>query len=54
MRVATWRGGSEFTLDTVDDPSPGTGQVVIKVHSSGICGTDIHKTQGLFPGVPPE
>ena len=54
MRVATWRGGSEFTMDTVDDPSPGTGQVVIKVHSSGICGTDIHKTQGLFPGVPPE
>ena len=54
MRVATWRGGSEFTVDTVDDPSPGPGQVVLKVHSSGICGTDIHKTQGLFPGTPPE
>ncbi|MCZ6616674.1 MAG: zinc-binding dehydrogenase [Gammaproteobacteria bacterium] len=54
MLVSTWRGGSEFTLDTVPDPSPGPGQVVIKVHSSGICGTDIHKTQGLFPGTPPE
>ena len=54
MRVATWRGGSEFTIDTVDDPAPGPGQIVIKTHSSGICGTDIHKTQGLFPGTPPE
>ena len=54
MRVATWRGGSEFTIDTVDDPVPGPGQVVIKIHSSGVCGTDIHKTQGLFPGTPPE
>ena len=54
MHVATWRGGSEFTIDTVADPAPGPGQIVLKVHSSGICGTDIHKTQGLFPGTPPE
>ena len=54
MRVATWRGGSDMTIDVVPDPTPGPGQIVIKVHSSGICGTDIHKTQGLFPGTPPE
>ena len=54
MRVATWRGGSEITIDTVPDPKPGPGQLIVKVHSSGICGTDIHKTQGLFPGTPPE
>ncbi len=54
MLVATWRGGSEITIDTVPDPKPGPGQLVVKVHSSGICGTDIHKTQGLFPGTPPE
>ena len=54
MRVATWRGGSEITIDTVPDPRPAPGQVLLKVHSSGICGTDIHKTQGLFPGIPPE
>ena len=54
MRVSTWRGGSEFTNDVVPDPTPGPGQLVLRVHSSGICGTDIHKTQGLFPGVPPE
>ena len=54
MRVATWRGGSEITIDTVPDPRPAPGQLLLKVHSSGICGTDIHKTQGLFPGTPPE
>lgn len=54
MRVATWRGGSEITIDEVPDPKPSPGQLVVKVHSSGICGTDIHKTQGLFPGTPPE
>jgi L-iditol 2-dehydrogenase len=54
MRVATWRGGTEITIDEVPDPKPGPGQLVLKVHSSGICGTDIHKTQGLFPGTPPE
>ncbi len=54
MRVATWRGGNEITIDEVPDPKPGPGQLVLKVHSSGICGTDIHKTQGLFPATPPE
>jgi L-iditol 2-dehydrogenase len=54
MRVATWRGGSEITIDNVPDPKPGPGQLVVKVHSSGICGTDIHKMQGLVPGTPPE
>lgn len=54
MLVATWRGGSEVTIDEVPDPKAGAGQLVLKTHSCGICGTDIHKTQGLFPGNPPE
>lgn len=53
MRVATWRGASRFTIDEVPDPVAGPGQVVVGVHSAGICGTDIHATQGLFPWQPP-
>lgn len=53
MRVATWRGESRFTIDEVPDPVAGPGQVVVAVHTSGICGTDIHATQGLFPWIPP-
>src|SRR5881398_3714616 len=53
MRVATWQGESRFTLDEVPEPVAGPGQVVVAVHAAGICGTDIHATQGLFPWKPP-
>lgn len=53
MRVATWRGGSTFTIDHAPDPAPGRGQVVVDVHTAGVCGTDVHATQGLFPWQPP-
>ena len=53
MRVATWRGGTRFSLDEVPDPVPGPGRVVVDVVAAGICGTDVHATQGLFPWTPP-
>jgi L-iditol 2-dehydrogenase len=53
MRVATWRGGDHFTLDVVADPDPGPGEVIVRVDTVGICGTDVHITQGLFPATPP-
>jgi threonine dehydrogenase-like Zn-dependent dehydrogenase len=53
MKVATWRGGSRFTLDDVPEPAPGRGQVLVAVHTAGICGSDIHAIQGLFPASPP-
>ena len=53
MRVATWQGESRFTLDDAPEPVAGPGQVVVAVHAAGICGTDVHATQGLFPWKPP-
>ena len=53
MKAATWRGGARFTLDDVPDPKPGPGQALVAVHAAGICGTDVHATQGLFPWTPP-
>src|SRR5262249_35571099 len=53
MRVATWRGESRFTLDEVPEPVPGPGQVKIAVHTAGVCGSDVHAIQGLFPATPP-
>lgn len=35
------------------DPRPGPGQVVIKVHASGMCYTDLHAHHGAFPLKPP-
>ena len=53
MKVATWRGAANFTIDEAPDPVPEAGQVVVKVDTVGICGSDVHLTQGLFPGEPP-
>ena len=53
MKVATWRGGSRFTLDEAPEPAPGPGQALVAVRAAGICGTDVHATQGLFPWTPP-
>jgi L-iditol 2-dehydrogenase len=49
VKVATWRGGDRFTIDEAPEPAPGPGQVTVDVHAAGICGTDIHTIQGLFP-----
>jgi L-iditol 2-dehydrogenase len=53
MRAATWHGDSRFTLDDLPEPIPGPGQVLVAVHTAGICGSDVHATQGLFPLTPP-
>jgi L-iditol 2-dehydrogenase len=53
MRVATWRGENRFTVDEAPERVAGPRQVVVAVQAAGICGTDIHATQGLFPWTPP-
>jgi len=53
MKIATWRGSSRFTIDEAPVPVPGPGQALVAVHTAGICGTDVHATQGLFPWTPP-
>lgn len=53
MKVATWRGEHRFSVDQMPEPTPGPGQVVVEVRTAGICGTDVHATQGLFPWKPP-
>ena len=53
MKVGTWRGGPKFSVDDVPEPTPGRGQALVAVRAAGICGTDVHATQGLFPWTPP-
>jgi len=53
MKVATWRGSDRFSLDEAPAPAVKPGWVVVDVEAAGICGTDIHATQGLFPWTPP-
>ena len=36
-------------LATVPDPTPGPGQVVVRVHACGVCRTDLHVVDGELP-----
>lgn len=47
MKAAVYPGqGQPLVLDTLPDPEPGANDVVIQVHRCGICGTDLHMTEG--------
>ena len=35
-------GGGSIVLDEIDRPEPGPGEVLIRVESCGICGSDLH------------
>lgn len=47
MRVAMYRGdGKGLAIESVDDPVPGVGEVVVKIGRCGICSSDLHMTEG--------
>jgi D-arabinose 1-dehydrogenase-like Zn-dependent alcohol dehydrogenase len=41
---------SSWQVKDVPQPQPEPNQVLVKVHASGICYTDVHQTLGHFPG----
>lgn len=47
MRALLYKGpGEPLALETIPDPEPGEGEVVIRVARCGLCGTDVHATSG--------
>lgn len=50
MKAVTWHGRKDVRVDTVDDPAiADPTDVIIKVTSSGICGSDLHLYDVLAP-----
>lgn len=43
MRAAVYHGKQDVRLETVPVPSIGPGEVLVRVHTCGICGTDLKK-----------
>src|SRR5437762_12233145 len=41
---------SSWQIKDVPTPQPGANQVLVKMHASGICFTDVHQTLGHWPG----
>ncbi len=43
MRAAVYRGVNDVRVETVPVPEVGPGEVLVKIHTCGICGTDLKK-----------
>lgn len=54
MRALLFKAaGQPLELETIPDPEPAQGEVVIRVSRCGVCGTDIHATSGHGFMMPP-
>jgi L-iditol 2-dehydrogenase len=43
MQAAVYRGINQVQLETVPVPTIGSGEILVRVHSCGVCGTDLKK-----------
>ncbi len=50
MRAAVYRGPSNIVVEKVPVPKISDGEILLKVHTCGVCGTDLKKIEyGLVP-----
>jgi propanol-preferring alcohol dehydrogenase len=53
MKAAVVRAfGQPLTIEEVEVPRPGRGQILVKVAASGVCHTDLHAAHGDWPVKP--
>jgi (R,R)-butanediol dehydrogenase / meso-butanediol dehydrogenase / diacetyl reductase len=55
VRAAVFHGGGDIRTEEVADPAPGRGELLLRIHASGICGTDADEyAHGprMFPAAP--
>ncbi|MEM6987015.1 MAG: alcohol dehydrogenase catalytic domain-containing protein, partial [Pseudomonadota bacterium] len=52
MRATQLLNTGDIQTRDVPNPTPGPGEILIKVEAAGICGTDRHLYKGEFPSVP--
>ena len=54
MRALCWHGKSDVRVDTVPDPTiEDPRDIIIKVTSTCICGSDLHLYNGYMPTMEP-
>jgi len=49
MRAVVVSGPGEVGVENVEDPTPGLDDVIVQVDSCGVCGTDLHIVDGVYP-----
>jgi 2-desacetyl-2-hydroxyethyl bacteriochlorophyllide A dehydrogenase len=51
MRAVVLERPGQVAVQTRPDPTPGDGEVVVRVSACGICGSDLHIFDGDIPGI---
>lgn len=46
MKAAVFYGEKDLRIEEIEIPKPGCGEVLLKVHACGVCGTDVHIYEG--------
>lgn len=50
MKALCWHGKDDVRIDNVDDPKiKAPGDIIVKVTSTAICGSDLHLLSGMVP-----
>lgn len=52
MRAVVIQEPGTVSVETIDDPTPAAGEIVVAPRAAGICGTDLHIIDGEFPPAP--
>jgi (R,R)-butanediol dehydrogenase/meso-butanediol dehydrogenase/diacetyl reductase len=54
MRAAMYYGNHKLEIEDIPEPSPGEGEVKVRVSRNGICGTDLHEYYDGPIFIPPD
>ena len=49
MKAAIFYGGNDIRLEEHPQPAPGPDEVLFRVRSAGVCGSDLHLYRGQYP-----
>jgi zinc-binding alcohol dehydrogenase/oxidoreductase len=47
-------GPESLSYEDVQDPEPGSGEIVVRLHNAALNRRDVFATQGMYPGVTPD
>ena len=54
VRLHELEGPESLHYEDIDDPEPGQGEIVVKLHNAALNRRDVFASQGLYPGVTPD
>ncbi len=48
MKAAQVHEDLSFRVNQIERPSPGPGEALVRLHSAGVCATDLHVLEGMI------